>query len=107
VNPVPAWSQHACNPHECSLSGFFEIIFNFFQKNPKVPESSAVTSFKMRRKPPLGSKRVVENNLKIFSGNPKVLQNSAVTSLDVAKKSRFAALFFDLKGMFLKTCIPQ
>jgi hypothetical protein len=44
-------------------------------------------------KAPSGSKKVVENNLKIFSGNPKVLQKAAVTGLDVAKKSRCEALF--------------
>jgi hypothetical protein len=40
-----------------------------------------------------GSKRVAENNLKIFCGNPKVLKKAAVTGLDVAKKSRCNALF--------------
>lgn len=48
-----------------------------------------------------------KKNSKIFASNPKVLQKAAVTGLDVAKKSRLVALFFDLKGMFFETCIPQ
>jgi hypothetical protein len=43
----------------------------------------------------------MKKDSKIFLKNPKVLQKAAVTGLDVAKKSRFTALFFDLKQGFL------
>ncbi|WP_432379210.1 hypothetical protein [Duganella sp. P38] len=69
-------------------------IFDFFQKTPKVPQNPAVTL------PRCAANRVskAKKFLKFFRQNPKVLQNAAVTGLDVVKKSRFAALFFDLKG---------
>jgi hypothetical protein len=39
----------------------FLKYFRFFQKNPKVPETAAVTSFMMSGKAPSGGKREVEN----------------------------------------------
>ncbi|MYM81468.1 hypothetical protein GTP44_05810 [Duganella sp. FT50W] len=61
----------------------------------------------MRRKPRINRFDGSAKKSKIFRRNPKVLQKAAVTGLDVAKKSRFAALFFDSKGMYFGTCIPQ
>jgi hypothetical protein len=54
----------------------------------------------MRKNPCIG---LVEKFFKIFSKNPKVLKRAAVTGLDVAKKSRFHALFFRSKQGFFET----
>jgi hypothetical protein len=54
----------------------------------------------MCRKPCIGR---IGKILKIFSKNPKVLKRAAVTELDVAKKSRFHALFFRSKQGFFET----
>ena len=79
----------------------FSTFFKKIQKNPKVPESAAVTRFMKRVKVSdeqpqraLACKDVVENNLKFFCGNPKVPEKVAVTGLDVAKKSRHTNYFF-------------
>jgi hypothetical protein len=66
----------------------------FFKKTLKFPKTLPL--------PVLDAQQTVwerqKKFLKFFRQNPKVLQNAAVTGLDVVKKSRFAALFFDLKG---------
>jgi hypothetical protein len=54
----------------------------------------------MCKKPRIG---LAKKFLKIFSKNPKVLKRAAVTGLDVAKKSRFHALFFRSKQRFFGT----
>jgi hypothetical protein len=54
----------------------------------------------MSRKPLV---RLDEKFFKFFSKNPKVLKRAAVTGLDVAKKSRFHALFFRSKQRFFET----
>ncbi|MYN30558.1 hypothetical protein [Duganella levis] len=69
--PPPAGlTPSAVNPHEYSLSGVFEIIFDFFQKTPKVPSITAVTSFKMRRKPCIANPAVGAKKFKNISQKP-------------------------------------
>jgi hypothetical protein len=49
---------------------FLKLFSIFFQKNPKVPSTAAVTSFKMRRKPCITNPAVGTKNFKNISQKP-------------------------------------
>jgi hypothetical protein len=61
-------------PHECWVWELFLKFFDFFQKNPKVPENAAVTRFMRSGKAPSGSRKRVEIIEKYFRGTLKFLR---------------------------------